>query len=423
MASSENDASNKQAAGNDVHEETHTYEDEINLIDYFIVLWKRKWLILVFSILPTLVVGLTLFFLPRSYEVTYVYDVRDDVSKDVRENVRDDVSNDVSNWNLDEKNYDVLISRFYSEENLSKIIDKLRENGLDEYAELVGKAENSLDDLKDLLKFKPLPAYIDLSKAKITDPRQLQQIRKLTAQLLDVTIVGKPKEDLPKIASVIRENLENVIPVYMVQEQLSADMRTYKTGMADIESNRFSVELTLKTRRSALEKLKSIKTRTPDKIESDVTLQFNVGGRIEYVPLGYQIQAVESKIVELEEQVEINKGQYSYYKDLLALSEKLSAGLKSSISSYYTIQQFHSLLTKLIDNYKTEELKDYLASYIKRIENRISASVPITENPKISLVARGTTKKIAIVFAIALMLSVFAVFLLEGLKKSQAQAS
>ena len=407
MTDLQNDESGSQQLSATGKESADIYEDEINLIDYFIVLWKRKWLILVFSILPTLIVGLSLYLWPRSYEVTYVYDVRDDVS----------------NWNLDERNYNVLISRFYSEENLNKITDRLREHGLDEYAERVGNTGNSLDALKILLKFKPLPAYIDLSETKVTDPGQLQQIREIKAQLLNMTMVGKHKEALPKIASVIRENFESVVPVYMVQEQLSADMRTYKTRMADIESNRFSIELNLKTKRSVLEKLKSIKTLTPDKIESDVTLQFNVGDRTEYVPLGYQIQAVESKIVEFEEQVEINNGKYNHYKDLLALSEKLSVELKSSISSYYTIQQFHSLLTKLIDNYKTEELKDYLASYIKRIENRISASVPITENPKISLVAKGTVKKSAIVFAIALMMSVLASFLLEGLKKSQTQAS
>lgn len=403
MASSEIDGSNKQATGNDVQKEANTYEDEINLIDYFIVLWKRKWLILVSSILPTLAVGLALFFSPRSYEVTYVYDV--------------------SNWNLDEKNYNVLISRFYSEENSSKITGKLRENGLDKYAELVGNAGNSLDALKDLLKFKPLPAYIDLSKTKVTDPIQLQQIRKLTAQLLNMTIVGKPKEDLPKISSVIRENLENVIPVYVVQEQLSADMRTYKTSMADIESNRFSIELALETNRSALEKLKSMKAKTPDKVERDIILQFDVGGRSEYLPLGYQVQAVESKIVELEKQVTTNEGKYSHCKDLLALTEELSAELKNSISSYYTVRQFYSFLTELTGYYKAAELKDYLASYIKRIENRMSASVPVSENPKISPVAKGTVKKTAIVLVISFMISVFAAFLLEGLEKSQTQVS
>jgi len=407
MTDLQNDESGSQQLSPTGKESADIYEDEINLIDYFIVLWKRKWLIFVFSVLPTLIVGLSLYLWPRSYEVTYVYDVSDAVS----------------NWNLDEKNYNVLISRFYSEENLNKIADRLREHGLDEYAERVGNTGNSLDASKVLLKFKPLPAYIDLSETKLTDPGQLQQIRELTAQQLDVTIVGKPKEALPKIASVIRENFENVIPVYMVREQLSAEMRTYKTKMADIESNRFSIELTLKTNRSALEKLKSMKAQSPDKIERDIILQFDIGGGSEYLPLGYQVQAVESKIVELEKQITTNEGRYSHYKDLLALTEELFAELKNSIASYYTIQQFHSFLSDLVDTYPNNNLKDYLSSYIKRIENRISASAPITENPKISSIAKGTAKKSVIVLVISFMISVLAAFLLEGLKKSQTQAS
>ena len=58
MASSENDGLNKQAAGNVIQNESNIYEDEINLIDYFKVLWKHKWLILLGSILPALIVGL-----------------------------------------------------------------------------------------------------------------------------------------------------------------------------------------------------------------------------------------------------------------------------------------------------------------------------------------------------------------------------
>lgn len=411
MPDSQNDNSKSQLVPTNVQQETNIYEDEINLIDYFLVFWKRKYLILLGSVLPALIVGLFFFFSPRSYKVTYVYDVRDDV--------RDDVSN----WNLNEKNYNVLINRFYSEENLNKIINKLRKNGLNEYAELIRNTGNGIDALKNLLKLEPVPSYIDLSEIKVTVPEQLEQMQKLKAQLLNMTIVGEPKEDLLKIASVIRSNLENVIPTYMIQERLSANIRTDKTMMADIESNRFSLELTFKKNKSTLEKLKSIKTQTPDKIESDIILQFDVGGRSEYLPIEYQIQTAESRIIQLEETIKENEEKFKYYKNLLTLNEKLSAELKNNISSYYTIQQFHSFLTELIGSYEAEELKDYLSSYIKRIENRIAASVPVTENPGTYAVSKGTAKKSAIVFAVALMMSVFVALLLEGLKKSQAQAS
>ena len=79
IISLENDSSKKQATGNDVQKKASIYEEEINLIDYFLVLWKRKWFIFVASLLPALVVELTIFLSLRNYEVTYVYDVRDDV--------------------------------------------------------------------------------------------------------------------------------------------------------------------------------------------------------------------------------------------------------------------------------------------------------------------------------------------------------
>ena len=111
MASLENDDSNKQMADNNAQEEANVYEDEINLMDYFFVLWKRKWFILLATLLPTLIIGIVLLVYPRTYKVTYVYDV--------------------SNWDISEKNYRVLCSRFYSEENLNKIIDELKKNKLD----------------------------------------------------------------------------------------------------------------------------------------------------------------------------------------------------------------------------------------------------------------------------------------------------
>ena len=70
-----------------------------------------------------------------------------------------------------------------------------------------------------------------------------------------------------------------------------------------------------------------------------------------------------------------------------------------------------------------QELKDYLSSYVKGIENRIAVSTPVTEHPGIHAVPKGTVKIGGIVFAIAVMLSVFVSFLLEGLERSRAQTS
>jgi hypothetical protein len=410
MGDLQKDVPNRPSTPMNVQEEEHPYEDEINLIDYFRVLWKRRHLILLVSVLPPLFVGFILFFWPTDYKVTYTYDVNNQGG------------HDMSSWNPDEKNYNMLLDQFYGEENIDRIVNKLRENGLDKYAQLINRAKGK-KGLEKFIAFEVLPPYADLSKLQITNAAQLEEIRQLKALLLNMTIRVRPVNSISKISSVIRENFENVVPTYLIEKKLNAVMREHKADMASIEENRFNLELTLKTDKSTLEKLKSVKVEASDKSEGSVMLQFDLGGKSEYLPLEYQIQTKEFKIVELEENIKLNEARYNYYKNLLGLDGKLSAELKNNASSFYTIQQFHAFLAGLVDKYESKELKDYLSSLIKKIDNRISASAPITERPKIYAVSKGTVKKSAIVFVASLMISIFAAFLCEGIQKSRIPAS
>jgi len=438
MPDLQNDNSKDHPSPTNVQQETNIYEDEINLIDYFLVFWKRKYLILLGSILPVLIFGLFCFFSPRNYKVTYAYDVREqgtdvkDQDIDIgRQSVYTDAEGrtiyvvrnydvyGMGNWDLNENNYKILLDRFYSTENLNKIVEKLHEMDLVAYSGRISQEGR----LKKFVHFEVSPPFFDLSKAGLTEPANLEQLRQLKALLLNMTIIGRPKNDITKISSIIRDNLENVISVYMVKDQLGAATRKLRANIAGIEENRVNLERALKTNKLVSAKLKNIKTKTSDTSKSNIALQFDISGKTEYLPVEYQVQAVESKTIQIEEEIAATVEEYNYYKDLIILNEKLLAELKDKTSSYYTIQQFHSYLTELIDSYETNELKDYLSSYTKRLENRIVASVPVTENPGTYAVSKGTVKKSAIVFAVAFMMSVFTSFLLEGLKKSQAQTS
>ncbi len=192
--------------------------------------------------------------------------------------------------------------------------------------------------------------------------------------------------------------------------------------MADIENEKFTLQLVLDKSKSILVKLKNAKTEPVDRTTSGIVLQFDVGGRSEYLPIEYQIQTAESKRIQLEETATHNEKKYEYYEDLLNLNEKLLAQIKSRSSSAYTIRQLQSSLIELTKEFEQQELKDYLSSYVKGVENRIAVSAPITEEPRIYAVSRGTVKKTTIVFVVLLMLTTLAAFLLEGIKKSQAQA-
>jgi hypothetical protein len=210
--------------------------------------------------------------------------------------------------------------------------------------------------------------------------------------------------------------------VYLAKEQLNSVTRAFKNEMADIEKNKFNLELDLKMNKLSLVKLKNIEVGPSYKGEGDITLQFDVGSRSEYLPVEYQVQATQSRIIQLEEEIAANENKHGYYKDLLELNKKLLTELNYNTSSYYTLQQFHAFLQALADGYSTE-LRGYLNFYIKKIENRMSASAPVTEKPKIYPVARGTVKKVAVLFMVTLMISVFTAFFLEGIRKGRAQTS
>jgi len=363
-----------QPGPTNVQEEAH-YEDEISLIDYFRVIFS-----------------------PGNYKVTYVYDV--------------------SNWNLNENNYKILLDRFYSAENTGKMATKLQENGLYKHANCINTGM-----LKKFVDFEISPSYVNHSKFKTINSVELQQLRQLEAQLLNMTIIGRPENNISKISSVIRDNFENIMPVYTVKDQLNAAARRLRAKIAALEENRANLELDLKTNKRVLAKLKNIKTKASDKRESNVALQFDISGKTEYLPIEYQIQAAESKTIQIEEQTAANEEKYNYYKDLLALNEKLFAELNGKVSSYYTIGQFRLFLIDLIDSYQNKQLKNYLNSYIKKIENRISAGAPVVEKPKVYAVCRGTVKKSAITFVVLLMVTTFVAFLLEGIGKSRLEAS
>ena len=413
MENTGNDGANKPLVGDDIGEKSRGYEDEINLVDYLFILWKHKWLILVCSVLPALIVGVCIHLSPSSYVVTYTYDVRGDVKGDVR----DDVGGDVSNWNLNEKYFNVLQSRFYSEDNLNRITGKLEQNKLDESAEHIKTFRSGTSSWS--VNFEVSPPFPDLSKLNAIDPGQIEKFRDMKASLLNMTITGRSKEYIGKIALAIRDNFEEVTPLYLILEQLSTDIRGYNSNLANIESSRFGLDLDLKNYIEMLAGLKKVEVAALGEKRGEIVLQFDVGDQLQYLPLTYQVQAMESKVLELEGQITKNATNYKYYEDLSGLSAQMVAELNDKLHSgeNYTIELFNSFLADLIGEIEQQELKDYLASYIKKLENRISVSAPVLQTPKITSVAKDASRKSALAFIVALACSVFLAFLIESVQK------
>ena len=397
MPSSKNEIPKNQSAQKDIIGKADTYEDEIDLIDYFRVLWKWKYFIFLFAALPALVVFLIFNYSPKDYKITYIYETHldEEVTKMLPgefENAKDMYQAIAKSTDeLVEKNRRILIDRFYSKENLNKLATKLNDNGFGTYAEGISQSRIQLE---------------------------------ISSSLLTLTVIGSPAQYMHKMSSIVRDNFEKVIPIYSVREELNTTIAEFKTLMADIKQNSYSMELELGRKRAILEKMKNLKPADPNTIPGGIILQIDeMNKNIEYLPLAYQIQAADANIINIEETIKANQEKYNYYENLISLNEKLLDEVKNRISSYYTIQEFHSFLVNMMGDYTANELADYLNAYSKRIENIVSLNTPVIEKPSVYTVHKNAVKKSAVSFAALLIIASFIAFLSEAVRQKQAPAS
>ena len=391
------DTQNKQPVSKNIMDKADTPEDDIELIDYFRVLWKWKYFIILFTVLPTLIIFLIFTFLPKNYKITYIYHTS--FGKDFPELLSEEFEDKKDSYRLQtqseqelfEMNCRILLDQFYSKENLEKLAAKLRENGFDIYEQEI---------IKSLFQLE------------------------ISNTLSTLTITNNTEQDLQKLSSIARDDFERVIPIYTVMDELSSVIAGLKAEMADIKTNSFSTELDLERKRAILEKMKNLQPSDPNKILSGIILQMeNISQNSEYLPLAYQIQAIEADIITIEETININQKKYNYYKNLISPNEKLLDEIKNKTSSYYTIQEFQSFLANMIDDCTEKELADYLYAYTKRIENMIQINNPIIEKPSVSPIPKGIVKKSVVLLASLLIIASFVAFLLEAAQRRQAPAS
>ena len=124
------------------------------------------------SVVPAVTVALLLSLWPRKYTATFVYERP-----------------------LSESQHSVLVRRFYSQENLDKIINRLREQELADYAVRLDKArvEQSFDKL---IRFEVSPMYP--KRLQTTDPTTSEKISEFQARLLFVRVIANSEPQVPE---------------------------------------------------------------------------------------------------------------------------------------------------------------------------------------------------------------------------------
>jgi hypothetical protein len=352
------------------------------------VLWRRKGLILCGSLLPAVVIAVLLYAWPTKYTVTFVYERR-----------------------LTESEYNVLLRRFYSSENLGKIIGRLKAGGVSGYAARLEQAETE-QALEKLIRFSVAPAYP--KRLQTTDPATSERISSFEAPLLYVDIVGDSKTEVSAVSAVVTAALEHVLPIYEIRNALKDSIQEFKVRAAEIEADGFALTLELKEEKEKLKKLQGLDNTPGAPAEQNVVLQFSdVRESREFLPLPYQVRAVQSKIIDLEEGLTSDQEKYAYYLKILALNERLLREIEDHILTYYTVEQFLEFLGNELLECKDNALADYLKSYIRKTQNLMMVNTRAGETPVVYPVAKHVVGRSALAFVVSLMIVTFVAAVLE----------
>lgn len=367
---------------NNEHGKATSFQDEVRLSDCLRVLRNQRYLILLGTLIPVLAVFLFVLFGRQNYQLTFYYD----------------------NLNTEPKAHEILLRRFYSKTNMDCLIDELRSLNLHTFASDISSARRKgRSAFEDNLAIKPWTPATDAK-----------------AQLLKIRITAASKE-LGAAAALVQQNFEKVLPVHSLISELRSNIRNYKGQMADIEEQRFARQLELKTYKNLLAKIRTIKPWEQPIKDGGISLQFDVGDKSQYLPLDFQIHAAQTRIYDLQENLNKAELRFAYFSQLVELNQRLLSEARKHSIANYTIDAFLAQLVSAEKQTEEPEIRDYLNAFVKNIENRISLRIPVVDAPEIYIIPKGIIRKTLLTLVSALAFFLVAAFLIEGVKRNREQ--
>lgn len=388
-------------------------------LQYLRLLWDRRRLILGGSLLPAVLVALVLHLWPGKYTTTFFYERP-----------------------LTESDYSVLQRRFFSQENLDKIIGRLQEQGLTRFAGRLDRAR-ALQSFDKLIRFEVAPTYP--KRLPTTDPCTSEKISAFKTKLLSLEVFGASPEEVAGVSAVVTGNIETILPLYDIRNHLKESLGKLRGDAAKIEEDRFRLTMDLQKEKAKLEQLKAADGDPGTAGQGGVVLQFNVDrGRdalpsfarvrtappksaerqetlapaadkydyYEFLPLPYQVRAAQSKIIDLQETLRGDIQKRDFYVQATELDQRLLAKIEESLLIYYTAPQYLGYLGEQLPACKDPMVADYLRSCVRKMENLVLVNTRAGEKPVVHPVSKEISRSSALTFVLGLMATGFAAVLL-----------
>ena len=372
----------------------------MELFEILRALWRKKWLLAAVSIVPSLAFGLFLYFSPRVYQTRIEYHIE-----------------------TDSVSLHKIHARFYSTENMDRIIGHLEAAGLKEIPAKLRAAESDAD-LSAMIRIKATPDYIDFANKKNLKislakswAENVEKLEKLTAELLYIEIRGKPKEEVERLAGMIQTNFEKELPIYDLRDTISKRGYDLNKELSAIEGNRQPLYIALEELKKTLVGLKQIPIET-GAVKSDINLHYqDPAQQARFLPLPYQIQAAASEVNRVTQAIEAADRRHAYFSSLKSILNQLSRALTPDSNTAQNLDAYRNFVLELLAKTESPGQRDYLNLHLNLIDTYNQSRIPLSGQGRIQPLAKDTIRKTLFMFIALAIIGIFVVSLYDYLRR------
>jgi len=149
-------------------------------------------------------------------------------------------------------------------------------------------------------------------------------------------------------------------------------------------------------------------------VDAGVLLQFtDVDNSRHFLPLSYQVRAVQANIIDLQETLANDERLYAYILQILDVAQELLDTVERRLLTYYTVDEFFDLVDEKLSACEDAAVEDFLRAYKRKTENLVLVNTRAGESPVVYRVSKHIVNRAALAFVVSLMVAAFVAVLLE----------
>jgi hypothetical protein len=375
--------------------------DEISFSQYLHDIWRAKWIILAGAALAALGMLVGLLLVPRDYSLDYTFDLR--------------------SRSLHSAQVRKLLAWTYGQEDVQRLVRLLESQGRQAYARKLARRASRPDQLAKMLDLDTVPYYLhpqyalDVQKA---NPALLEQITASSLQLLVLRVSSDNKDLTAQVGPTLERDLQASLARGLFLEHVDSLVSECRSQISALHDQGVVLAEDLRQAKAVHAALSQIPPQPVGGTAGPVVLNFDLGGKGEFLPLATQVTASQVRLIEIQEKQVRHDRDLAFQQARLGLLTQLRGQL-TGLPPDQSIVRVREYLQQARAGQEGAALADVAASLLSAHEDLVATLEPVNPQPRILTGSLKIPQRVGLTLAGTLVALTLLVWLAAVLRRSQ----